>query len=223
MTSKPSHVPYSLVQWNWFSGVTGSTWITCIQWGQRANFTAPGCGHKETGSKPDRTSLRTFQSKLWWLWYSTYKPHGSHFGQPHCSIHTAPRTLEGILPSPFIPFSFLSPPPPPPSLSLSLFLSSFFLPIYTENETVFAVRMHSDLFLLSDNGACAHCVMASKYQWKPFWLAAQLYPQNDWTGWQNRVNYDVFAQAPLQSVQETMGNGKNGLVLCVINTSCVNA
>ena len=25
------------------------------------------------------------------------------------------------------------------------------------------------------------------------------YPQNDWTGWQNLVNYDVFAQAPLES------------------------
>ena len=39
--------------------------------------------------------------------------------------------------------------------------------------------------------------MVSKFQWKPFWLATQRDPQNDWTGWQNRVNYDVFAQAPL--------------------------
>ena len=31
---------YSLVQWNWFSAVTGCTWLTCIQ---RINFTAPGC------------------------------------------------------------------------------------------------------------------------------------------------------------------------------------
>ena len=29
-----------------------------------------------------------------------------------------------------------------------------------------------------------------------FWLATQLDPQNDWTATQNRVNYDVFAQAP---------------------------
>ena len=34
---------YSLVQWNWFSDVTGCTWVTCIQWRQRTNFTAPGC------------------------------------------------------------------------------------------------------------------------------------------------------------------------------------
>ena len=34
---------YSLVQWNWFSGVTGCTWNSCIQWRQRTNFTAPGC------------------------------------------------------------------------------------------------------------------------------------------------------------------------------------
>ena len=26
--------------------------------------------------------------------------------------------------------------------------------------------------------------------------ATQLYPENDWTGWQDGVNDDVFAQAP---------------------------
>ena len=36
---------YSLVQWNWFSGMTGCTWISRIQWCQRTNFTAPGCIH----------------------------------------------------------------------------------------------------------------------------------------------------------------------------------
>ena len=41
--------------------------------------------------------------------------------------------------------------------------------------------------------------MASKFQRKPFWLATQLYPQNDWTGWQNGVNYDVCAQARFRS------------------------
>ena len=46
-------------------------------------------------------------------------------------------------------------------------------------------------------GACVRYVMVSKTQWKPFWLANQLYPQNDWTGWQNGVNDDVCAQAPL--------------------------
>ena len=45
------------------------------------------------------------------------------------------------------------------------------------------------------NGACAHYVMVSKIQWKPFWLATQLYPRNNWTGWQKGVNNDVFAQA----------------------------
>ena len=41
--------------------------------------------------------------------------------------------------------------------------------------------------------------MVSKIQWRPLWLATQLHPQNDSTGWQNRVNYDVFAHAPLFS------------------------
>ena len=50
-----------------------------------------------------------------------------------------------------------------------------------------------------NDGASAHYVMVSKFQWKPFWLAIQLDPQNDWAGWQNLVNYDVFAAyAPLQ-------------------------
>ena len=34
---------YSSVQWKWFSGVTGCTWMSCFQWCQRTNFTAPGC------------------------------------------------------------------------------------------------------------------------------------------------------------------------------------
>ena len=29
---------------------------------------------------------------------------------------------------------------------------------------------------------CSHCVIVSKVQWKPFWLATQLYPQNDSLG-----------------------------------------
>ena len=47
--------------------------------------------------------------------------------------------------------------------------------------------------------ACVHYVMVSKFQWKPFWLATQRDQQNDhaWTATQNRVNNDVFAQAPL--------------------------
>ena len=47
-----------------------------------------------------------------------------------------------------------------------------------------------------NNWACAHYVMVSKFQWKPFCLATQRDPQNDWTATQNGVNYDVFAQAP---------------------------
>ena len=49
----------------------------------------------------------------------------------------------------------------------------------------------------SGGWACTHYVMVSKFQWKPFWLTTQLYAQNGWTGWQNRVNNDVLAQAPL--------------------------
>ena len=45
-----------------------------------------------------------------------------------------------------------------------------------------------------DNGACAHYIMVSKFQWKPFWLATQRDPQNDWTGTQNRMNYDVHTK-----------------------------
>ena len=41
-------VPWSswecrLVQWNWFFDVTECTRVSCIQWRQRTNFTAPGC------------------------------------------------------------------------------------------------------------------------------------------------------------------------------------
>ena len=43
-----------------------------------------------------------------------------------------------------------------------------------------------------------HYVMVFKIQWKPFWLATQLYPYNDWTGRQNVVSYDVIAEAPFE-------------------------
>ena len=52
------------------------------------------------------------------------------------------------------------------------------------------------IMLKDSNGAGAHYVIVSRIQWKPFWFATQLYPHNDRTGWQNGVNYDVFAQAP---------------------------
>ena len=46
-------------------------------------------------------------------------------------------------------------------------------------------------------GGRAHYVMVSTIQWKPFWLATQLYSQNEWAGQQNGVNDDVCAKAPL--------------------------
>ena len=35
---------------------------------------------------------------------------------------------------------------------------------------------------LARNRGRAHYVIESKVQWKPFWLAIQQYPQNDWLG-----------------------------------------
>ena len=43
--------------------------------------------------------------------------------------------------------------------------------------------LQKDLSVCSSNGACARLVMVSKIQWKPFWLAALLCPQNDLAGW----------------------------------------
>ena len=37
---------YRLVQWSGFSDVTGCMQLGCIQWPQRANFTAPGCKYR---------------------------------------------------------------------------------------------------------------------------------------------------------------------------------
>ena len=40
--------------------------------------------------------------------------------------------------------------------------------------------------------------MVSKIQWKPSWLATQLCPQNDWTGWHSGASERCLgAQAPL--------------------------
>ena len=73
------------------------------------------------------------------------------------------------------------------------------------------------------NGACAHYVMLSKFQWKPFWLATQRDPQNDWTATQNRVNYDVFAQAPSDRAHKIYDNSpmeRFRLILKISNWSC---
>ena len=60
---------------------------------------------------------------------------------------------------------------------------------------------------VSSNGACANYVMVSRFQWKPFWFATQRDPQNDWTATQNRVKYDVFAQAPFNSFVNSSRGG----------------
>ena len=44
--------------------------------------------------------------------------------------------------------------------------------------------------------------MISKIQWKPFWPAIQVYPQNDWTGWGFRVNYDVVRTGPISVLRK---------------------
>ena len=54
---------------------------------------------------------------------------------------------------------------------------------------------------MGSNGDRLHYVIVSEIQWKPFWLATQVYPQNDWTGWQNGVNYDVCALASIIAVR----------------------
>ena len=46
---------YSLVQWIWFSVVTGCTWVTCMQRRQRTNFIAPG-STRQTGVHALRVS-----------------------------------------------------------------------------------------------------------------------------------------------------------------------
>ena len=48
-----------------------------------------------------------------------------------------------------------------------------------------------------DNEDCAHYVVVSKIQWKPFCPATQIYAQNAWPGWQCRVKNNELAQAPI--------------------------
>ena len=42
-------------------------------------------------------------------------------------------------------------------------------------------ELDRELEFASVNVGRAHYIMVSKIQWKPFWLATQIYPQNDWT------------------------------------------
>ena len=58
---------YSLVQWNWFSDITGCTWVTCIQWRQRTNFTAPGCHLTEMLAVRSKTTETVLWPSLWYF------------------------------------------------------------------------------------------------------------------------------------------------------------
>ena len=52
-----------------------------------------------------------------------------------------------------------------------------------------------------------HYVMVSRSQRKPFWLATQLDPQNDWTEWQKGVNDDVCALATVTNKKSQKNPG----------------
>ena len=64
--------------------------------------------------------------------------------------------------------------------------------------------------------------MVSKFQWKPFWLATQRDPQNDWAATQNRVNYDVFAQAPFQKSRLLVLREKKKIIFQFSSMVCYN-
>ena len=54
------------------------------------------------------------------------------------------------------------------------------------------------------NGACAPYVMVFQFQWKPFWLATQRVPQNDWTATKNRCELWRTRTGPIaSSLKET--------------------
>ena len=42
-------------------------------------------------------------------------------------------------------------------------------------------------------------IIESKVQWKPFWLAAQQYPQNDWLGGNFPYTMTYMRTAPIKS------------------------
>ena len=66
------------------------------------------------------------------------------------------------------------------------------------------------------NGACAHYVMVSKFQWKPFCLPASEIHRMTGPPSQNRVNYDVLAQAPYPGADVTPR-----VFLCTYDCDCV--
>ena len=58
---------------------------------------------------------------------------------------------------------------------------------------------------------CMTSIRKLSIQWKPFWLAIQLYPQNDEDGWQNGVNSFFYHSAILWNslpfeIQEIQNN-----------------
>ena len=63
---------YSLVQWNWFSDVTGCFWATLIQWGLRTNFTVPGCNIESFLYYIERKVLKRFKDAMAPLSYRLY-------------------------------------------------------------------------------------------------------------------------------------------------------
>ena len=62
-----------------------------------------------------------------------------------------------------------------------------------------------------------------KVQWKSFWLATQLYPQNDWTGWQFPLYYDIRARPPLKQLKKSKLNIGTFVCVCVCVCVCVRA
>ena len=100
-----------------------------------------------------------------------------------------------------------------------MFWLQFFLDVLQLVHAVLFLKCGSMVKLLW-NGACAHYVMVSKFQWKPFWLATQRDLQNDWTATQNRVNYDVFAQAPFM-IPISLSSSNFEMCLCVCVCVCV--
>ena len=80
---------------------------------------------------------------------------------------------------------------------LDLFFAMFCAKTFLCNQLMWHVRTP---FPTIPGWGFTQYAMVSTFQWKPFWLATQLYPQNDWTGWQFREKYDILAQAPSKSL-----------------------
>ena len=59
----------------------------------------------------------------------------------------------------------------------------------------------------SCNGGCVHYIIESKVQWKPFWLATQQYPQNDWLGGNCPYAVTYAHSPPLTKQKEGRGWG----------------